>query len=52
MVIELDDTKSSAGLGELYEKDYVRAATGGAVQDKEEPLRQVRRRRDRHELTE
>jgi len=40
VVIELDDTKSSAGLGELYEKDYVRAATGGAVQDKEEPLRQ------------
>jgi hypothetical protein len=37
----MDDNKNSAGLGELYEKDFVRAATGGAVEDKDDPLRQV-----------
>lgn len=38
--IELDDKKSTLGLGELYERDYVQAVTG-AVEDKDEPVRQL-----------
>ena len=39
-VIELDDKKSNAGLGELYERDYVAAVTG-AVEDKDAPVRET-----------
>ena len=38
--IELDNKKSTAGLGELYEKDYVAAVTG-AVDDRDAPLRDL-----------
>lgn len=37
----MDDKKSSAGLGELYEKEFVRAAAGGSAEDKDDPIRQV-----------
>ncbi|KXZ52900.1 hypothetical protein GPECTOR_8g28 [Gonium pectorale] len=38
-VLELDDSKSKAGLGELYEQDYVRQVAGGTAEDKDEKLR-------------
>ncbi|GFR43851.1 hypothetical protein Agub_g4977, partial [Astrephomene gubernaculifera] len=37
--IDLDDSKSKAGLGELYEQDYVRQVAGGTTEDKDERLR-------------
>lgn len=44
-VVELDDRKAEAGLGEVYEQDYL-AATGkvAATGDKAEPLREEARR--------
>ena len=41
-LVELDDKKSSIGLGELYEKDYLTAVTGN-VEDKDEPVRELAR---------
>ncbi|PNW79886.1 hypothetical protein CHLRE_08g370601v5 [Chlamydomonas reinhardtii] len=37
--VELDDGKSKAGLGELYEQDYVRQVAGGTSEDKDDKLR-------------
>lgn len=39
--VDLDDSKSKAGLADLYEKDFV-AATSGTVEDKHARLRSVR----------
>jgi U3 small nucleolar RNA-associated protein MPP10 len=36
----LDDKKNTAGLGELYEQDYVRAVTG-VVDDRDAPIREL-----------
>ncbi|GIL47167.1 hypothetical protein Vafri_4051, partial [Volvox africanus] len=41
--IELDHTKAKAGLGELYEQDYVRKVMGGSTEDKDEKLRKEAR---------
>lgn len=41
-LIELDDKKSSVGLGEIYEKDYL-TAISGTVEDKDEPIRKLLR---------
>lgn len=41
--VELDDNKASAGLGEVYEAEFVRSAAGGTAEDKQEPLRQQAR---------
>ncbi|KAL4523375.1 hypothetical protein Ndes2437B_g00493 [Nannochloris sp. 'desiccata'] len=38
--VQLDDKKSAAGLGELYEQDYVRAVTGVVV-DRDAPVREL-----------
>jgi len=38
--IQLDDKKSTTGLGELYEQDYVRAVTG-VVDDRDAPVREL-----------
>lgn len=45
VVVELDDRKAEAGLGTLYEQDYL-AATGqaAAIEDKAQPLREEVRR--------
>lgn len=40
--VELDDKKSSKGLGELYEEDYQKAVTG-VSEDKDEEVRQAAR---------
>ena len=40
MVVELDDKKSSTGLGELYEREYVAAVTG-VVEDRDAPVREL-----------
>ncbi|KAG2445425.1 hypothetical protein HXX76_000046 [Chlamydomonas incerta] len=37
--VELDDAKSKAGLGDLYEQDYVRQVAGGTAEDKDDKLR-------------
>ena len=39
-VVQLDDKKSAAGLGELYEQDYVRAVTG-VVDDRDASVREL-----------
>lgn len=39
--VELDDSKSKAGLADIYEKDFI-AATSGTVEDKHARLRTVR----------
>lgn len=40
VTVELNDKKSTMGLGELYEKDYMQQVTG-QVDDKDDPVRQV-----------
>lgn len=42
LTVELDDTKATAGLGELYERDYV-AAVSGTAPDRDEPVRELAR---------
>lgn len=39
--VELDDVKSSQGLGEIYETEYLSARMGGTSEDKEEPVRDL-----------
>ena len=39
--IELDDAKSSQGLGEIYENEFMAAKMQGASEDKEEPIREL-----------
>ena len=40
-IVELDDVKSSQGLGEIYENEYLAARTQGMGEDKEEPIREL-----------
>ena len=39
--VELDDVKSSQGLGEIYENEYLSARMGGTSEDKDEPIREL-----------
>lgn len=39
--VELDDVKSSQGLGEIYENEYLAARMQGTSEDKEEPIREL-----------
>lgn len=39
--IELDDVKSSKGLGEIYEEDYIASVSAGALEDKDKPIREL-----------
>ena len=41
VTLDLDDSKSKAGIADLYEKDYL-AAASGTVEDKHAKLRSVR----------
>jgi U3 small nucleolar RNA-associated protein MPP10 len=41
ITVELDDVKSSQGLGEIYENEYLAARMQGTAEDKEEPIREL-----------
>jgi U3 small nucleolar RNA-associated protein MPP10 len=42
--IELNDAKSSKGLGEIYEDEFMAAKMQGASEDKDEPIRELARK--------
>jgi U3 small nucleolar RNA-associated protein MPP10 len=41
--LDLNDKKSEAGLGEVYEKEFVRATAGGQAEDKDDEVRRLAR---------
>ena len=42
--VELDDVKSTQGLGQIYEDEYLAAQARGASEDKEQPIRDLARK--------